>query len=151
MKVLGIGRTGITVQNMERSLEFYVGVLGFKVIDPPCEMVEDQAESTAIGVPGCFHRICLLEVCDGQCIELVEFDRAPSPIACALPLNQLGQHHISYVIDDMEEWVAKFKDLKLGFFSEYMTSVISDGSTVRWLLVKDPDGVVIELIQKNVN
>lgn len=147
MRVVGMGHTGITVKNLENSIEFYQGVLGFKVIHQPCDMVTDKEESRALGLPECVHRICLLEVTNGYNIELMEFGNATSPNPEPLPMNQIGTHHISLTVDNMSEWVKKLTDLKLEFLYKPLPAEMADGSTAWWALFKDPDGIIIELMQ----
>jgi catechol 2,3-dioxygenase-like lactoylglutathione lyase family enzyme len=42
----GVFHTGITVSNLERSIEFYRDVIGFKLEIPPTEVFEGDAEKT---------------------------------------------------------------------------------------------------------
>jgi catechol 2,3-dioxygenase-like lactoylglutathione lyase family enzyme len=147
MKIQGLAHTGICVKNLEKSIQFYNGVLGFKVIEPPCEMVIDQEESKGLGVPGCLHRICLLEVKEGQCIELMEFDNAHSKSDYVLQMNQVGNHHISLLVDDMDGWITKLSGLNLTFLHEKLPVYNEDGTTSWWVLFKDPEGIIIELFQ----
>jgi catechol 2,3-dioxygenase-like lactoylglutathione lyase family enzyme len=146
MKVLGVGHTGICVKNLERSLEFYVGVLGFKILDPPCPMVEDPEEGIALGFPDHSHRVCMIEVKPGQLIELVEFGKPQPTSKEVAPLNQYGKHHISYLVDDIEAWVEKFRSLGLEVNNKPL-SYETDVGLEWWAIVKDPDGIEIELVQ----
>lgn len=147
MKILGIAHTGICVKNLEKSLEFYSEVLGFKVLEAPCPMVDDPNEGIAIGFPEHTHRICLLEVKPGQHLELMEFG-TPAPTSHEIPpLNHVGKHHMSYVVDDINEWVEKFIEMGLEVNScplPYET----EAGIEWWTIVKDPDGIEIELMQQ---
>jgi catechol 2,3-dioxygenase-like lactoylglutathione lyase family enzyme len=148
MKMLGINHVGVTVRNLERSVEFYRDIFGAKLIESPCDMVEDQEESKGLGVPGSVHRICLMEFGPGQYIEFMEFGDVESPHPETLPLNQLGNHHISLSIDNMAEWEKKITGMNLEFLYKPIPYVNKDESVSYWALFKDPDGIAVELLQK---
>lgn len=141
MHVLGIGHVGITVRNLEKSVEFYTRVFHFKVIDAPCDMIKDQEESAGCGVPGCFHRYCLLQAPGGQQVEFMEYDKVPSPVDHALPLNQIGQHHISLLVDNVASSVEELE--KLGI--EMVYHPLAAGNE-HWVLFRDPDGIIVEMM-----
>jgi len=148
MKINGIAHTGICVSNLENSLKFYHEVLGFKIIDEPCEMVTDSEEGPAMGFGlDCQHRICQLEVLPGQNIELMEFGYPVSSIKTPLPLNTIGKHHLSYLVDDVNAWVEKFKELGLEVVYKPLPYETDKGAAY-WAIVKDPDGIQIELMQE---
>lgn len=147
MKISGICHTGVCVRNLEKSIEFYNGILGFKVVDPPCDMVTDPEEGKGLGFEDCTHRICLLEVAPGQCMELMEFGIPQSPIQEPLPMNALGKMHLSLGVDDVQAWVDKFEELGLEVVYKPLPYE-TDKGTAYWVLVKDPDGIVIELMQE---
>jgi len=148
MIIKGIAHTGICVKNLEKSIEFYNGVLGFKVVDEPCDMVTDSEEGPAMGFGiDCQHRIAKLEAAPGQYIELMEFGYPVSSIKAPLPLNAIGKHHLSYLIDDVDAWVAKFKELGLEVVYKPLPYETEQG-TAYWAIVKDPDGIQIELMQE---
>jgi len=143
MKVTGMDHTGVTVKNLEKAIEFYSGVLGFKVVEEPCDMVTDKEESKALGLPECVHRICLLEV-PGESdhyVEFMEYGDAPSPNDEPLSLNQIGQGHISLKVENMQKSVDELTKMGL----EFLYKPLPAGDR-QWVLVKDPDGIILELI-----
>lgn len=147
MKISGIAHTGVCVQNLEKSIEFYHGVLGFTVVEPPGDMVTDPEEGKGLGFEDCTHRICLLEVAPGQYMELMEFGIPHSPIKIPLPMNALGKMHLSLNVDDIQEWIDKFGQLGLEVVYKPLPYETDKGMAY-WVLVKDPDGIVIELMQE---
>lgn len=148
MKVKSIGHTGICVKNLEKSIAFYNGVMGFRVIEEPCEMITDSEEGNAMGFErDCQHRICMLEVIPGQNIELMEFGFPKTAVETPLPMNAIGKHHLSYVVDDISEWVEKFKSEGLDILYRPLPYE-TDKGTAYWVIVKDPDGIQIELMQE---
>lgn len=147
MKIKGIAHIGVCVKNLENSLNFYNKVLGFKIVEPPSPMVDDICDGIALGFPEHTHRICLLMVHPGQYIELMEFGFPPPTNYKTLPMNQIGKHHISFLVDNIEEYVQKFREMKLEVNSDPLSYETAEGQEW-WTIVKDPDGIEIELIQK---
>ena len=145
MKLLKLGHTGITVKNLEKSIEFYNGVLGLKVVNEPCPMNWDEEESKGLGIPEGAHRICLLTTLDGQFVELMEFGgpNTESPKPTPMPLKQLGQHHISLYVENIHGCVEELKDTGVEFLYHPLPY---EGEF--WVLLKDPDGIIIELMGK---
>lgn len=147
MKINGIAHTGITVNNLEKSMEFYCGVLGFQVINAPCDMVTDNEEGLAmLGMDGVLHRICLLEVVPGQYIELVEFGEPKTITEQPMPLNNVGAQHISLEVDNIKEWIACLTEKGMTFNYKALPYETEKG-TAWWIFFKDPDGIAVELMQ----
>ena len=71
MKIVGVEHTSYTVSNLERSLEFYVGVMGCKVLwqrqnsDKYCRdivaMPEAIVNAAHLAIPGTEHHLELFE------------------------------------------------------------------------------------------
>ena len=151
MKTNGIAHVGICVKNLEKSVDFYTKVMGFKVIDPPpAEFLDDPDEAKGLGFEKCANRVCSLEIAKNQIFELMEFSFPDSPADIPMPLNTLGKHHIAYYVDSMQEWLSKFRELGLEVVYKEQPFE-TGGETAYWALVKDPDGIVIEFIQTSVS
>lgn len=148
MEIHGIAHTGICVTNLEKSIAFYNGIMGFKIMDPPCSMVDDPDEGIALGFSKHSHRICLLEVKQGHYLELMEFGYPLPENRNVALMNQIGKHHMSYIVDDINSWVQKFRDMGLKVNSDPLPYETKAGIEW-WTIVKDPDGIEIELIEKS--
>lgn len=147
MKISGIAHTGICVRNLEKSVDFYTDVMGFKVIDPPpAEFLDTPDEAKGLGFEKCKNRVCSLEIAPDQILELMEFAFPESPADTPMPLNTLGKHHIAYCVDSIQEWLDRFREL--GLEVVYREQAFeTGGATAYWAFVKDPDGIEIEFIQ----
>lgn len=123
---------GISVSNMDASLEWYKKNLGF-------ELTQDDY------VPPLGARICFVEK-DGFELELFQYDDPKAiPEDRKTPnsdLQTIGTKHVAFLTDDM-------KALKEGFVAngvDIAHEVTMEGNAV--MFVRDLDGVLIEFIQK---
>lgn len=150
MKIYGFDHVGITVKNLEESAQFYQDIMGFEMINPPYPMEEEEDENDGlamIGKTGVHHRTCLLKAAEGHNLELMEFGAPESPIDEPMPMNAIGTHHISYQVDDIDEWIEKLTAKRVQFNYRKLPYE-TDKGTVFWVLFKDPNGVTVELMQQ---
>lgn len=141
MKVKKLGHAGITVKNLEKALDFYCSTFGFEVADQPGDWVTDPNESLGLGAPAnAYHRICSMKTANGEEIELVEFTAVDSPNAEGMPVYQIGQHHLSFEVEDIFGTVEELKAKGIEFL--YKPVLFAD---YYWVLLKDPDGICVEI------
>lgn len=129
-KVLHVG---ISVGNMEESLDWYKKNLDF-------ELVKDDY------VPPLGARICFIQSGDFQ-IELFKYDD-PKPIPADrltpnTDLQTIGTKHVAFEVPDMKAIKEKF----LANGVDIAHEVMMEGNNV--MFVRDNSGVLIELIQNN--
>ena len=146
MNIKQIDHTGITVSNIENSVKFYRDVMGFKLLSPPSELVDDRAESIALtGEEGAITRVCTMEICNGSVIELLEFTAPKSEVTEPMPMYTLGKHHIAYQVDNLDTWIDRLKSAGVEFTSEPVKAWEDNMNS--WVMCKDPDGIMIELVE----
>lgn len=115
----GMSHVSFPVQDLDRSLAFYCGLLGFEPIPRP-----------NVGIGGAW-----LQAGDAQ-VHLIE--RFPDmPIGEPPPTLNPAAQHIAFAIDDYDAAVATLKGGGL--------TVLETGADQGQLWVQDPDGHVIEL------
>ena len=124
---------GISVTDMERSLQWYREVLGFG------EVLKD------FYAPPLGARICFLRGCGGFELELFRYDQ-PNGIPADrrvpnLDLQTVGTKHVAFEVDDM----AALKEHFLSCGADIAHEATMDGEAV--MFVRDPDGVLLEFIQ----
>jgi catechol 2,3-dioxygenase-like lactoylglutathione lyase family enzyme len=138
-----IHHVGITVGQLDRSLAFYHDLLGLDVIG----ISDDEDVAAVVGLPGARARIADLDVGDGQLIELLEYrsagsgGRAPGP-------DTAGGCHLSLQVGDLRAALSRMAGagfLPMGEPAELSGGVWQD-CTAAYL--RDPDGVIVELIEK---
>lgn len=146
MRVVGVDHTSYTVSNLERSLEFYTGLLGLELlwqreIDNPyfCEI---------LGFPGCSVRAAHLRIPGSQHkVELFEYVQ-PLGQKADVRTQNVGSSHLSLVVEDLHSAYAELKARGVEFRSPpvEITAGVNRGGWAVYLL--DPDGITVELFQK---
>jgi catechol 2,3-dioxygenase-like lactoylglutathione lyase family enzyme len=124
--ITNIAHVAFHVTDMQKSLDFYCGVLGLK---KAFELHDKE------GKPW----IVYLKVCDGQFVELFHGGEG-----VVKPLSkQAGYHHFCLRVDDM----LAFTDMlhKRGLFLDKSPTLGGDKNYQLW--ITDPDGVAIEIMQ----
>ncbi len=124
--------TGISVYNMQESLEWYKKNLGF-------ELVKDDGYTPPLKA-----KICFIEH-DGYQIELFEYDDPkPIPEDRLMPntdLQTVGTKHLALAVDNMEEVKKDFVANGVDIAHEVHMGADSV------MFIRDCNGVLIELIQ----
>jgi lactoylglutathione lyase len=129
--------TGQVVTDLGRSKRFYQEVFGFKPwyeITPPDEMTAKLSCLTPpLGVTASYL------VLDGFVLELMHL-AAPGAAAPFRPrtMNEPGLTHLSISVDDVKAAAAKAV--------EYGGQVIDESDVGVALLIRDPDGQLLELL-----
>ncbi|RTL67616.1 MAG: VOC family protein [Pseudonocardiaceae bacterium] len=137
---------GIQVSDLDRSLAFYEGLLGFEVIT---RQVRGEAYAgEVVGYPGVeLHLAHLRPPNSSVVIELTEYrgvERTPVDTSTANP----GTAHTCYVVDDVEAVHAALMAAGVRPVSRTIVSPeigVAKGGKV--VYVQDPDGVRVELLQ----
>ena len=142
-----IDHVSVTCASIERSLTFYRDGLGLAVLQRGVET--DERIGVVLGLPGARLRFADLALGDGSVVELLEYE---SPLGRALrpQPNDPGAGHIALVVDDVDE---ALRCLRSHGFPSRSSPVLLDDHDGRWkdvriAYVHDPDGFIIELIQR---
>lgn len=145
MTIRGIHHTGIIVRDLDRSIEFYHGVLGFPFSSEPSPWFDGEELERGVGVPGARLRQCCLLVGD-DVLELLEYaNREPSD--GPVHQNHLGAMHVALRVDDVGRVQAALEAQGVEFLSS--AHVVDDGVLAgwRWVYFHDPDGIPLELVE----
>ena len=145
----GWHHTNINVSDFDRSLDFYMRVLGFKVA---AETEFDGEEfSRGVGIPGTKIRAAFLEVPNSPTmVEMFQYLSPDSkPIATdALP-SDVGVGHICFTVDDIDQAYEKLSAQGVEFMSTPITisKEHPHAGGVRFCYFRDPDGALLEILQ----
>ncbi|HEY9206516.1 MAG TPA: VOC family protein [Candidatus Methanoperedens sp.] len=130
-----IDHIGIMTNDLQKSVEFYTDVLGFSV--------SSRIEMAEAGLS-----VVFVEKDDGK-IELMEYRGKNVPKRSKgieikvggnlIPLND----HITFSVDDIEATVTQIKEKGLVF---HLEPIQLEGG-MKLASFKDPDGVLIELVE----
>jgi catechol 2,3-dioxygenase-like lactoylglutathione lyase family enzyme len=148
-RILSIYHININVQSLERSREFYE-MLGFRVV----ARFEEKSASLdrGLGFPESDVRTntaaLFMKLGNGRnetVLDLAEW-RWPRSISPAPSITNIGIPRIALRVDDIEAIVAKLKTRGITFFSDPQTISTLERKP-RFACFKDPDGVILELVQ----
>lgn len=134
---------GLCVRDIDKSTDFYCTALGFEKIGGM--HVDDAASARLLDVDGLELELVYLQR-DGFRLELLGY-AAPGTTGDTEPraMNALGFTHLSFRVDDVDaltEAVVEHGGHLLG-----ERSVVFDGGN-RGLMLTDPDGNLLELIER---
>jgi diaminopimelate decarboxylase len=143
-----VDHISVTCASLERSLVFYRDGLGLAVLERGSET--DARIGEILGLPGARLRFADLALDDGRLVELLEYE-APAGRALRPQPNDAGAGHVALAVDDLEGALRRLLDH--GFPSRSAPVLLDDHEgrwkDVRIAYVDDPDGFVVELIQRS--
>lgn len=123
---LQTGHIGLNVTNLERSINFYQNVFGFKTM---LESSEDGRKFAFLG--------------DGQDIVLTLWEQS----AGRFPSHMPGLHHLSFqlaLIDEVRQAEQKLHDLKVKLLYQGIVPH-AEGADSGGIFFEDPDGIRLEI------
>jgi len=142
--ISGLFHSGITVSDLEQSLEFYGGRLGIEHIR---SQVSDQPYLSGVtGFPDCSLKIGFAQVeGDTSVLEIVEYVRPKGGLAGA-GFGRVGTPHLGWAVDDLSAAYQRLSARGVRFLAT--PDRVGEGlwRGARGVLLVDPDGVLIELI-----
>ncbi len=145
MKITGIDHMSYTVSNLERSLEFYVGLLGFEVLWQ--REITNQYFRDIVAFPDCVVKAAHLRVPGStHKLELFEYT-TPRGTPADVRTNNPGSSHVSLYVDDLHAAYEELTAQGVRFRSPPIAidAGANDGSYALYML--DPDGITVELFQ----
>jgi catechol 2,3-dioxygenase-like lactoylglutathione lyase family enzyme len=143
-RILAADHTGITAANLERSLAFWQGVLGFELSHRAHHTGDLASEVT--GVLGAEISIAVLKGY-GHKIELLEYLAPPDRRRADLRPCDVGSVHVAFTVDDLDAVLNRIA--ASGWKAAGKPQTLTKGPNVgrRVVYVRDPDGTTIEFMQ----
>ena len=129
---------GVTVTDLDRSVEFYRDVLGLDVLDRFA--VSGKAFSAGVDVDGATGYFAHLDAGSAR-VELVEYDPMGEDRDTE-HVNQSGAKHLGLAVDDLDHFYEELP-ADVDTLSEPQTTA----SGTRILFVRDPEDNLVELIE----
>ncbi|MGO8693014.1 MAG: methylmalonyl-CoA epimerase [Rectinemataceae bacterium] len=133
MKILKVDHVGIAVENLEKTLAIYTGILGLELHGT--EAVEEQKVKTAF-----------LPVGDTE-IELLASTDPEGPIAKFIAAKGQGLQHVAFRVEDIEAALAELKGKGVRLIDE-KPRYGAGGARIAFLHPKATDGVLVELCER---
>lgn len=142
---LSVGHVGITVSDLDRSVRFYRDALGFEV-SPPVQVSGPFFEQVT-GVPGCVIDVVFARGL-GHVIELLCFRAPADKKTSTLRACDPGFWHLCFKVKDIDRVVRTIRESGFEALSEVQTAVDPPVQGLRVVYARDPDGVVLEMIEE---
>jgi catechol 2,3-dioxygenase-like lactoylglutathione lyase family enzyme len=143
--IVAADHTGITVSNLERSVQFWQNVLGFEFSHAAHQKGELAQEIT--GVKGAEIKLAVLKAPGGHKIELLEYlAPADRKRANARPCD-VGSVHVALLVEDLGAVLERIA--VSGWKAAGKPQILKRGPNAdkRVVYVRDPDGTTIEFMQ----
>jgi catechol 2,3-dioxygenase-like lactoylglutathione lyase family enzyme len=144
VRVRGVGHTGITVSNLQRSIRFYRDLLGCEVSTPV--RAEGEFFEAVTGVRGCRIDVAFARL-PGHVIELLQYIEPPSQPS-KLRACDPGFMHVCIKVQNLERVIGIVAGAGYKPVGPMQTAGGGPVNGVKVVYVRDPDGVVLELIEE---
>ena len=150
LRIIAADHTGITVSNLERSLDFWQNVLGFEFSHRAHQTGEMASEIT--GVAGAEIKLAVVKAPGGHKIELLEY-LAPPDHKRHVDLRpcDVGSVHIAFTVDDLDAILQKIAVSGWKAAGKPQTLQSGPNAGKRVVYVRDPDGTTIEFMEMPKN
>jgi catechol 2,3-dioxygenase-like lactoylglutathione lyase family enzyme len=144
-RIISADHTGITVSNLERSVQFWQDVLGFEFSHAAHQTGALAKEIT--GVAGAEIKLAVLKAPGGHKIELLQY-LAPSDrkLARFRPCD-VGFVHVALLVNDLDAVIKNIADSGWKAAGKPQTLKTGPNAGKRVVYVRDLDGMMIELMQ----
>lgn len=150
MAICGMWHASWTVEDMDRSLAFYVGLLGLEHVHT--QIQDNEYTRKLVGIPGAKLKAVLLKFAgiapglSGHVIELMEYIEPRGVKIDTTPCN-VGAAHFAFATTDALGTYRRLSEAGVHFVSEpvKITAGINEGGYSCYL--HDPDGFTLELLQ----
>src|SRR6266508_1209025 len=145
-KTIAADHTGITVSNLERSLEFWQNVLGFEFSHRAHQTSKIASEIT--GLPGAEIKLAVVKAPGGHKIELLEY-LAPPDRKWNVDLRpcDVGFVHVALIVDDLGAILSAIDASGWKAAGKPQTLRSGPNAGKRVVYVRDPDGTTIEFME----
>src|SRR5712671_2847443 len=104
-RILAADHTGITVSNLERSLELWRDVLGFELSHTAHQTGEMASEIT--GVEGAEIKLAVVKAPGGHKIELLEYLAPADRKKVDVRPCDVGSVHVAFTVDNLDAVLQK--------------------------------------------
>lgn len=150
MKILGQFHTGFVVQNLEKSLSFYVDILKFNIERGPL-VLSGEWISDVVGENNVSMKQAHVGTGDGHSIELIQYIfPTDSNKNLSSSVYTRGSAHCAFLVDDLLAWYEYLKLKKVKIISNKQPSIrdVKYPYARYAIYIQDYDGNVIEMVER---
>jgi catechol 2,3-dioxygenase-like lactoylglutathione lyase family enzyme len=144
-RIIAADHTGITVSDLERSLEFWQTVLGFEISHRAHQTGEMAAEIT--GVPGAEIKLAVVKAPGGHKIELLQYLAPSDRKHVDLRPCDVGSVHVALTVDNLDAVLQRIAASGWKAAGKPQTLMTGPNAGKRVIYVRDPDGTTIEFME----
>jgi catechol 2,3-dioxygenase-like lactoylglutathione lyase family enzyme len=150
MTVRSVSHVAVGVRDMDRALGFYRDVIGLPVV------FDDIEEFRSVdGQPGVKRRGVYLRWSDDPHAPFIVLDEQLTRDHDGVPkrLFETGIHHFGFWVDDVDAIADRARGAGIEFVygpadADTVTYGEAAGGTIRFMLMRDPDGNVVQVDQR---
>jgi len=139
---------GLTVGEMDRSVDFYTRVLDFRKVSD--DEVGGASYDTLHGLSGTRLRVVRLRLGD-ECLQLTQYlDPRGRPAPEGARSNDRWFQHVAIIVRDMDSAYARLRGFGVSEVSagpQLLPRTIPNAAGIRAFYFKDPDGHPLEVLQ----
>jgi catechol 2,3-dioxygenase-like lactoylglutathione lyase family enzyme len=144
-RIIAADHTGITVSNLERSLDFWQNVLGFEFSHRAHQTSEMASQIT--GIAGAEIKLAVVKAPGGHKIELLEYLAPADRKHGNLRPCDVGSVHVALTVDNLDAILQKIAASGWKAAGKPQTLTAGPNAGKRVVYVRDPDGSTIEFMQ----
>jgi catechol 2,3-dioxygenase-like lactoylglutathione lyase family enzyme len=145
---LAVAMVGMTVADMNRSVEFYTRVLDFRVVSD--EQAGGASYDSLEGLTGTSVRMVRLQLGD-EYLQLTQYlSPAGRPAPADARSNDRWFQHVAVIVSDMDSAYVRLRRFKVTEVSagpQLLPKTIPNAAGIRAFYFKDPDGHPLEVLQ----
>jgi catechol 2,3-dioxygenase-like lactoylglutathione lyase family enzyme len=148
MTVTRIDHVGITVSDLDRALGFYRDLLGLRVLAD--STLSEPEVADLLGFDSVQLRIADLDSGDGRVVELIQYLQ-PKGTRIDYQSADPATAHIAFTVDDLASVHERLVRAGATIVSRRPITISEPGGSFDGaicLYVRDPDGVILELVQR---
>ena len=134
---------GIVVSDIEKSLEFYRDILGFKIKIDALE--EGKFIDAILGQKNVKVRTVKMLADDGNLIELLWYQSHKGKKRENYEIFDIGASHPAFTVENLDEEYKRLKEKGIKFIS---SPQMSPNGKAKVAFCYDPDGVPVELVEE---
>ncbi len=144
--ILATNHTSFTVSDLDRSVDFYVSVLGFELFNRSAR--DRSFTEKVVGVPGAQIEVAYVQA-PGHRLELIQYIEPKDRGEVVSRPCDTGFAHVAFDVDDIDSVLAAVRAAGVEPLSEPVVINAGPNSGGKAVYTRDPDGVTIEFIQKS--
>ena len=147
----GVHHFSFSVQNLDRTINFYTGVLGIK-LQSRARNKYDTLGTALFGTKWGVHQehadleLAVMNI-GGTRVEFIEYKDPPNQPYHKNP-SIAGSAHLCFRVDDIEQTRARLVEAGVEFHSPIQSFMEQGKIEWKWCYFRDPDGIVLELVEQ---